>query len=157
MKLSIINALGCAILLGLAVTQWVKHENLRKLSLQQQNESHQIALQRDEALEKISALQTDIADLKLAIEQTQQSAREATESALKHEEEAKNLTIANQTLQTERDTVTAERDALQARTAEWMAAIKERDAALTKLNADSLALRKRLDEAIAQLSKANAR
>jgi predicted nucleic acid-binding Zn-ribbon protein len=157
MKLSIINALGCAILLGLAATQWVKHENLRQQALQQQKETHKISVERDEAIDKISALQTDIADLKIAIEQTQQAAREATESAVKHEEEAKQLTIANLTLQTERDTITAERDALQARTTEWMAAIKERDEAITKLNENSLALRKRLDEAIAQLTKANAR
>jgi chromosome segregation ATPase len=157
MKLSIINALGCAVLLGLAAIQWVKHETLRQRALEQQQETHKISVARDEALEKISALQIDITDLKIALEQTQQAAREATESALKHEEEAKKLTLANATLQTERDTVTAERDALQAQTAEWEAAIKQRDAALTKLNADSVALRKRLDEAIALLNKAGAR
>jgi hypothetical protein len=39
----------------------------------------------------------------------------------------------------------------------WIDLIKQRDAALTKLNADSVALRKRLDEAIALLNKAGAR
>lgn len=150
MKLSLINAIGCAILLGMAATQWVKHEDLRKKSLQQQKQTHLISQQRDEAQEKINALQTDILDLKRAIEETQKAAETASQTALTREEQLNAATATVHSLQTERD-------ALQARAVEWANAISQRDAAITKLNTDLIALRKKLDEAIVQLTKAGAR
>jgi biotin-(acetyl-CoA carboxylase) ligase len=57
---------------------------------------------------------------------------------------------------TARDQATAERDALRAQITQWETAIKERDLAIIERNEAIAALRKKLDEAIAQLKKAGA-
>lgn len=156
MKLSLINAIGCAILLGMAAVQWAKHEKLRHQILDQQEITHEISVQRDEAQDKVTALQTDIEDLKKAVEETQKAAEAASAVALQRENENKILAENNGNLQIQVETLTAERDALQASTLAWEKAVKERDAALTKINAEYTALRTRLDQAIEQLKKAGA-
>ncbi len=156
MKLSLINAIGCVVLLGMAAMQWVKHEKLRNHILDQQKITHEIAVQRDEAQDKVTALQADIEDLKKAIEETQKAAEAASAVALQRENENKTLAEANGNLQIQNQSLTAERDALQASTVAWEKAVKERDAALIKLNAEYTALRTKLDQAIEQLKKAGA-
>jgi CHASE3 domain sensor protein len=141
--ITVINAIGCVVLLGIVVAQWVQNEEQRKSFRELQTDRQKIIATRDEAEKKITSLETDITDLKASLEATQKAAEEAT--------------LASKNQQDQLQLVGTERDALHLQVREWEAAIKLRDTALTQQNADLLALRKRLDEAIAALKKAGAK
>ena len=141
--LTILNAVGCLVLTGLVVAQWVKersmHEDLTAVN-------RQLATARDEgakeALRRV-ALERDIAMLKEAIESTQKAAESTTR------ELSEKSTLASG-LQTE---LTAAREQV----TQWEAALKARDERIQSLTGDLSATRKRLDEAIAKLKAAGAK
>ncbi len=141
--ITVINAIGCVVLLGIIVAQWVQNEEQRKSFRELQTDRQKIIEARDEAEKKITSLETDIADLKASLEATQKAAEEAT--------------LAGKTQQDQLQLVGTERDALRLQVSEWEAAIKLRDTALAEQNATLVALRKRLDEAIVELKKAGAK
>jgi CHASE3 domain sensor protein len=141
--ITVINAIGCVVLLGIIVAQWVQNEEQRKSFRELQSDRQEIIEARDEAEKNITSLETDIADLKASLEATQKAAEEAT--------------LAGKTQQDQLQLVGTERDALRLQVSEWEAAIKLRDTALAEQNATLVALRKRLDEAIVELKKAGAK
>jgi CHASE3 domain sensor protein len=141
--ITVINSIGCVVLLGIIVAQWVQNEEQRKSFRELQSDRQEIIEARDEAEKKITSLKTDIVDLKASLEATQKAAEEAT--------------LAGKTQQDQLQLVGTERDALRLQVSEWEAAIKLRDTALAEQNATLVALRKRLDEAIVELKKAGAK
>ena len=141
--ITVINAIGCVILLGIVVMQWIQSEDQRKSFRALQLDRQTIIAARDEAQKKITTLGSDIADLKASLAATQQAAEEAT--------------LAGKNQQDQLQSINTERDALRLQLTEWETAIKQRDAALAAQNTDLIALRKRLDEAIAALKKAGAK
>lgn len=141
--ITVINSIGCVVLLGIIVAQWVQNEEQRKSFRELQTDRQKIIATRDEAEKKITSLETDITDLKASLEATQKAAEEAT--------------LAGKTQQDQLQLVGTERDALRLQVSEWEAAIKLRDTALAEQNATLVALRKRLDEAIVELKKAGAK
>lgn len=141
--ITVINAIGCVVLLGIVVAQWVQNEEQRKSFRELQSDRQKIIEERDEAEKKITSLETDIVDLKASLAATQKAAEEAT--------------LAGKTQQDQLQLVGTERDALRLQVSEWEAAIKLRDTALAEQNATLVALRKRLDEAIVELKKAGAK
>jgi chemotaxis protein MotB len=145
----LVNAVGCAVLSGIVAMQWWQNESRREAYRQLQVQAHALQEQRDEALDRVESLTTDIADLKQSLLQTQKAADEAARLS---SERAEQLLASN----TARDQATAERDALRAQITQWETAIKERDQAIIERNEAIAALRKKLDEAIAQLKKAGA-
>jgi hypothetical protein len=145
----LVNAVGCAVLCGIVTMQWLQSESRREAYRQLQVQAHALQEQRDEALERVESLTTDIADLKASLLQTQKAADEASRL---NREQAEQLVASN----TARDQATAERDALRGQITQWENAIKERDQAIMERNEAIAALRKKLDEAIAQLKKAGA-
>lgn len=145
----IVNAFGCVVLLGIVGVQWRQNENQREAYRAIQIKEHAANEARDEALKRADVLTADLAELKQSLMQTQKVADEA---ALASQQKGEELAAT----QTARDQVTAERDALQKQIAEWEAAMKLRDQTITEQNEAMVALRKKLDEAIAQLKKAGA-
>lgn len=145
----LVNAVGCAVLSGIVAMQWWQNESRRAAYRQLQVQAHAVEEQRDEALQKLDTLNTDIADLKQSLLQTQKAADEA---ARQNAEQAEQLFASDSA----RDQATAERDAMRAQITQWQAAIKERDQAIIERNEAIAELRKKLDEAIAQLKKAGA-
>jgi len=145
----LINAVGCAALCVIAAVQWRQNENHRALNRRLQVDAHAVQDQRDQALQRVDSLTADLADLKRSLLETQKAADEASR---RNKEQTEQLVTAN----TVRDQTTAERDALRAQFTQWEAAIQERDRAIIERNEDLLALRKKLEEAVAQLKKAGA-
>jgi septal ring factor EnvC (AmiA/AmiB activator) len=145
----LINAVGCAALCVIAAVQWRQNESHRALNRRLQVDAHAVQDQRDQALQRVDSLTADLADLKRSLLETQKAADEASR---RNKEQTVQLVAAN----TVRDQTTAERDALRAQITQWEAAIQERDRAIIERNEDLLALRKKLEEAVAQLKKAGA-
>ena len=146
----LINAIGCAVLLGVVALQWTQSEKRREEYLALQVQAHAMSEQRDEALQRAEALTADLADLKQSLLETQKAADEAARVQKEQGEQLALTTAA-------RDQANAERDALRQQITQWEAAIKERDQGIKERNEAIEALRKKLDEAIAQLKKAGAR
>lgn len=141
--LPILNALGCLILTGLVVAQWMKeraiHEDLSAVT-------RQLATARDEVAKEAqrrAVLERDIAVLKEAIESTQKAA----ESTTRELSEKSTLAASLQT----------DLDAAREQVAQWESALKARDERIHSLTGDLSATRKRLDEAIAKLKAAGAK
>jgi len=138
--LPILNALGCLVLTGLVVAQWMKersiHDDLEAVT-------RQLAAARDETAKESQrrvVLERDIEVLKEAIESTQKAAESATR------ELSEKSTLATG-LQTE---LASAREQV----AQWEAALKARDERIQSLVGDLSATRKRLDEAITKLKAA---
>jgi uncharacterized coiled-coil DUF342 family protein len=146
---TIVNAIGCVVLLGIVAMQWAQNEQRREAYRTLQVQAHAISEERDEAVKRADALVNDLADLKQSLIETQKVADEA---ALVKKQMGEELLAST----TARDQATAERDALRKQIAEWEAAIKLRDQTITEQSEAMVALRKKLDEAIAQLKKAGA-
>jgi len=146
---TIVNAIGCVVLLGIVAMQWTQNENRREAHRTLQVQAHAIGEERDEAVRRADAMMNDLADLKQSLIETQKVADEA---ALVNKQMGEELLAST----TARDQATAERDALKKQITEWEAAIKLRDQTITEQNEAMVALRKKLDETIAQLKKAGA-
>jgi chromosome segregation ATPase len=145
--LPIANLIGCVILIGMLLTQWLKE---RGLSQKINDLNRQLVISRDEsAAEKMraNALENDVAQLKESIESTVKARQEteATMAKLIAEREAQALAIGGN------------QQANQEQLKKWEAAIAERDGKLRELNTNLTATRERLDEAIKKLKAAGAR
>jgi septal ring factor EnvC (AmiA/AmiB activator) len=155
---TIINAVGCLLLLGVVLLQWRQNELQRHAFRNVQKELRSTEGTRDEALDRAASLSADIADLKTALTAAQKSAEE---SALAQKAQSDQLA----TLTAERDQLIAQRDAqnkeltdqVTAQVTEWQEAIKKRDATIKEQNALIEAQRLKLNEAIAKLKQAGAR
>ena len=146
---AIVNAIGCVVLLGIVGVQWKQSESQREAYRAIQVQEHAANEARDEAVKRAEALSLDLSELKQSLAETQKAADAA---ALATQQQVAQMA----TTASARDQAVAERDALQKQIAEWEAALKLRDQSITEQNAALLALRKKLDEAIAQLKKAGA-
>lgn len=142
--LPILNLLGCLLISGIIVVQWLREiawnerlGNLRK----------ELAESREQTMaeaKRADSLQSDVDQLKESVE--------ATVAERRKTEEEMGKAIA------ERDAKTAgivEEAKTQIET--WRKAVSERDAAIGKLNTELRKTRQRLDEAIEKLKKAGAR
>ena len=141
--LTILNAVGCLVLTGLVVAQWMKERAMRE---ELSAVTRQLATARDEVAreaQRRAALERDIAMLKEAVESTQKAAESTTR------ELSEKSTLATG-LQTE---LAAAREQV----VQWETALKARDERIQSLTGDLAATRKRLDEAIAKLKAAGAK
>ena len=147
---TIVNAIGCLVLLVIAVLQWQQSEQQREAYRTIQIKEHAANEAKAEAVTRADALMFDLTELKRSYMETQKTADAAGLDYQKKIEELSTTKAAY-------DQAAAERDALQKRITEWEAALKLRDQTITEQNASMIALRKKLDEAIAQLKKAGAK
>lgn len=147
---TIVNAVGCLLMLGIVISQWGQNETKRRDYLALQKKHHDEQQGRLEAERRAESFETDLAELKRALEATQKAAEEAANAG-----KAQADLMATAT--SERDKASAERDALLGQIKTWEEAIKLRDGKLAEQNATIKALREKLDEAIAKLKKAGAR
>lgn len=147
---SIINAIGCLVLLVIVGLQWLESEVQRTAYREIQIKEHAAKEAKEEAVTRADALMLDLTELKLSYAETQKAADSAGLILKQKEEELTAAKAAHQQ-------AVAERDQLQKRMIEWEEAVKLRDQKITEQNAAMVALRKKLDEAIAQLKKAGAR
>lgn len=155
---TIINAVGCLLLLGVVLLQWSQNELQRQAFRDVQKELRSTEETRDEALARADSLTADLADLKVALAAAQKAAEE---SALAQKAQSDQLA----TLTAERDQLIAQRDAqnkeltdqVTAQVTEWQEAIKKRDATIKEQNALLEAQSRKLNEAITKLKQAGAR
>lgn len=142
--LPIVNLIGCILVTGIIVAQWLKE---RGLGTRIEHLTHQISEARGQyeaERDRATALERDVSQLKEAIESTVQARKAAEETMAK--------TLAERDAQTAKLAATT-----QEQTEIWQKAIAERDERIRSLNADLVAARKRLDESVASLKAASAR
>ncbi len=147
---TIVNAIGCLVLLVIVVLQWQQSEHQREAYRTIQIKEHAANEAKAEAVTRADALMLDLTELKRSYMETQKTADAA---GLDYQRKLEELG----TTKAAYDQAAAERDALQKRITEWEAALKLRDQTITEQNASMIALRKKLDEAIVQLKKAGAK
>lgn len=147
---TIINSIGCLVLFVIVCLQWRQSEEQRDAHRAILVKEHAANEARDEAVARADALMTDIKELKNSYMETQKAADAAGLTLLQKSEELAVSKAAH-------EQAAAERDIMQKRMIEWEAAIKLRDQTITAQNTAMIALRKKLDEAIAQLKNAGAR
>jgi hypothetical protein len=147
---TIVNAIGCLVLLVIVVLQWQQSEHQREAYRTIQIKEHAANEAKAEAVTRADALMLDLTELKRSYMETQKTADAA---GLDYQRKLEELG----TTKAAYDQAAAERDALQKRITEWEAALKLRDQTITEQNASMIALRKKLDDAIAQLKKAGAK
>jgi hypothetical protein len=148
-KIPLINAVGCAVLLVVVAVQWWQGENRRDAYLALSRQNSEIGEQRDEAVRRANSFEADLQELKKSLMDTQVTADQASLAKKNFEADVKQL-------QAERDALTQQIEAWKKQSIEWEKAIKQRDVALIERNEALRQMRKKLDEAIAQLKKAGA-
>lgn len=148
--ITVVNAVGCFVLLGIVVVQWRQNENQRQQFRDLQVRQQATEEARDEANKRVESLGRDLEDLKASLEATRKAAEEATNAGKEHTDE---LSAAASS----RDLAVTERDALRTKIVEWETAMKQRDENIARQNETISGLRKKLDEAIERLKKAGAR
>lgn len=145
--LPLLNLVGCLLITGIIVAQWLKERGLdARIDLLNQ----QLVSTRDQyELEKkrAVALEHDIVQLKESIE--------AIVKARKEDEDAMAKKIAEH--QAQLATVATANQSNQEQVKIWEKAIADRDEKIRALNAGLAATRERLDEAIAKLKAAGGR
>ena len=147
---TIVNAVGCVVLLIIVSLQWQQSEQQRKAYRTIQMKEHAANEAKAEAVTRADALMVDLTELKQSLMETQKTADAAGQL---HQQKLVELG----TTKAAYDQAAAERDALKKSITEWEAALALRDRTITEQNASMIALRKKLDEAIAQLKKAGAK
>jgi predicted nucleic acid-binding Zn-ribbon protein len=148
--LTVVNAVGCFVLLGIVVLQWRQNENQRQQFRDLQVRQQATEEERDDANKRVASLSRDLEDLKASLEATRKAAEDATSAGREHTDELS-------TAASSRDLAVAERDALRAKIVEWETAMKQRDENIARQNETISGLRKKLDEAIDRLKNAGAR
>lgn len=138
--LTLINAIGCLVLVALVVVQWGRERLLLGELAEARTELAAAAARNLEHERQQTTLERDISVLKESLGATQQAA-EATASELG----------AATTLATRLDT---ELEAAREQVTVWEAALKARDERILTLTSELAATRKRLDEAVARLKAA---
>lgn len=147
---TIVNAVGCLVLLVIVSLQWQQSEQQRKAYRDIQMKEHAANEAKAEAVTRADALMLDLTELKQSLMETQKNADAA---GLLHQQKLEELS----TTKAAYDQAAAERETLKKSITEWEAALKLRDQTITEQNTSMIALRKKLDEAIAQLKKAGAK
>ncbi len=148
--LPIVNAVGCVVLVGFILIQWVGGSALGKKLHETESKFILERNARTEAEHHAKKLQGDIEGLKASIDSIRKDA-ETYEKDL--EAKSAEVTALNAGLLDAQEKVKAWEEALKTRDE----AIAKRDEKIKELNANLISTRKRLDEAIAQLKKAGAR
>ncbi len=138
--LPILNAMGCLALTGLVVVQWRKERTLDGVLASLTTELSSARAGAAEDARRNGALERDLAVLKDALAATQQSAQANAHSLA---ENVQSVTRLNAELAGARDQV-----------ASWRGAVTARDARIRTLDAELVAARHRLDEAIVRLKAA---
>lgn len=149
--LPIANLVGCLLITGVIVAQWLKE---RGLDSKIHGLSQQLVVSRgqyDAEKKRTAALESDVGQLKESIESTVK-ARKETEDALAKliaEREAQTAAAATAT--------TTLNQANQEQVKIWEKAIADRDEKIRSLGESLTATRARLDEAVTKLKAAGAR
>lgn len=138
--LSVVNLVGCLLLGGILIVQWVRNDNLQKERDSARVDKAAVEGQRDAALGDIGVMQKDIGLLKESIESlSKESAAMQAEIGGKQDESAK---------------LTADLEVARKGLDEWKLAVEERDKRIAELETNLKATRERLDQAIERLKKA---
>jgi chromosome segregation ATPase len=149
--LPIANLIGCLLITGIIIAQWLKERGIqdRVVVLNEQLASARETLEAEQ--KRATALESDVAQLKAAVEATFQARKQSEEAMAKliAEREAQAATAAN--------AVASNQETIVKQTEVWEKALAERDAKLRELNASLTATRARLDEAVGKLKAAGAR
>ncbi len=152
MKLSrilpIANLIGCLLITGIIVVQWLKE---RVVHLQIQDLNKELVAARDEVSSekaRVLALENDVSQLKESVESTMEARKEAEENLARVTAE-QNARVAEQTA--------AAQKVIQEQTQVWEKAIADRDERIRELGASLNATRARLDTAVQKLKEAGAR
>jgi len=141
--LPIINVIGCFLVTGVVIGQWIKERRVNgeirnlRMEITSTQENYEKEHKRAETL------QGDVNQLKDSIEAMAKAKVEFEASLTKDAEEH------NARMQAENATV-------QEQTQIWQKAIADRDEVIAKLNSNLSATRARLDEAVSKLKKAGA-
>ena len=149
--LPIANLIGCLLISGIIVAQWLKERGL-DTRIESLNEQLVTTREQYEA-EKThtAALENDVAQLKQSIESMVKVRKETEEAMVRmtteRDAQAANLAAA----------ATTNNQATQQQVKIWEKAIADRDAKIRDLNNTLTASRARLDEAIEKLKAAGAR
>jgi chromosome segregation ATPase len=141
--LPILNAIGCLVLTGLVVAQWNKEHALGQKVTRLGTELAAARQQASTAGKRATDLERDIVVLKESIEASQKANEEAARKLAEKDTLSAGLEVE----------ITAARDQVKA----WQDAIVARDTKLRELDAERVATRKQLDEAVARLKAAAAR
>ncbi len=146
--LPILNLVGCLLITVVIVAQWLKERGLgeRITSI-----SQELVISRDqtaEAEKRAIALESDVAQLKEAIEATTLARKEAEDAA---RAEVEKITTGHNERIAELATASEERVKI------WEKAIADRDVKIRELNSSLTTTRERLNEAITKLKEAGAR
>lgn len=141
--LPIINVIGCFLVTGVVIGQWIKE---RRVNGEIKNLRMEIASTQEnyeKEHKRAETLQGDVNQLKDSIEAMAKAKMEFEASLAKDAEEH------NARMQAENATA-------QEQTQLWQKAIADRDEVIAKLNSNLSATRARLDEAVSKLKKAGA-
>lgn len=146
--LPIANLVGCVLITGIIVFQWVKE---RVVNLHVQELNKELVTARDELSSekaRVLALENDVSQLKESVESTVQARKEAEETIAR--------ITAEQNARVEEQTAAAQK-IMQEQTVVWEKAIADRDARIRELGTTLAATRARLDAAVEKLKEAGAR
>ncbi|MES2657228.1 MAG: hypothetical protein V4689_01355 [Verrucomicrobiota bacterium] len=149
--LPILNLVGCLLISGLILAQWLKERGLDTRIKELNQQLVATREQRDTEIKRAATLENDIAQLKESIESTV-LARKETEDAMAKlvaDSQANAATVAA-------SVATANQSNLE-QVKIWEKAIADRDSKLRELNSSLNSTRERLNEAIAKLKEAGAR
>ncbi|GAA5122437.1 hypothetical protein JIN84_09990 [Luteolibacter yonseiensis] len=149
--LPIANLVGCLVITGIIVVQWINERiNYNRIGVLNA-ELGTTREQLDSEKNRAGALENDVRQLKDSIESTMRTRNEMEEAMAKMmaEREAQAATTAS--------AVAINNEAILKQTEIWEKAIAERDARIRELNTNLTAARNRLDSAIAELKAAGAR
>lgn len=142
--LPILNLVGCLLITGIVLAQWLKERGLdRKIDTL----GKELVVSREETAEarkRATALESDVSQLKASIEETMKARQEAEAAVEK-------ITAEHNTQMETVATASGE----QVKT--WEAALAARDEKIRELGAALSASRERLNEAVAKLKEAGAR
>ncbi|MFT4175142.1 MAG: hypothetical protein QM627_00665 [Luteolibacter sp.] len=142
--LPILNLVGCVLITGLILFQWLKERRLDHRITTLTRELSESRSNYDAERKRAESLERDIVQLKDSIESAAASRKELEDAMTKLTTEQNELTANNQAAYTEQVKL-------------WEKAISDRDERIRALNGNLVATRQRLNEAIAALKKAGAR
>lgn len=149
--LPIANLIGCLLITGIIVAQWLKE---RGLDSRIEGLNQQLVVSRDQyegEKTRAAALERDVSQLKESVESTVK-ARKETEDAM-----AKMIADREALAAVAASSAANTNQAAQDQVKTWEKAIADRDVKIKDLNASLTATRERLDEAITKLKAAGAR
>lgn len=156
-QLSIINAVGCLVLVGFILVQWLDGKAVSKELHDARSQTIVEKNARMELEERAKLLQSDVNGLKASIESIQTAAdlaeKKFTEQSLQLDLTTKGLEDAQIKVKEWEEAVKSRDEAIALRDAK----LKETTDKMAQLNSSLVSTRKRLDEAVAELKKAGAR